>query len=494
VVDPAEVVGTVIVTLRVAAAIVCVWLATAFAARAASWPMFGHDPARNGVDWGDRILDPSNVGRLHVRWQISFGPNVVADSTPILLDSVPYRGKTRTMIFQTAKNGVTFGIDAYSGRILWRFATHGPNITTSTPAADPTGTAIYVPGVDGLVHKLDAASGHEIAAPGFPLRVTRIPDTEKDASPLNVANGYLYATTGGYLGDAPPYVGHVVGVRLSDGHVRVFNSLCSNDRHLPTKTSCAYSDSGIWSRGGAVVDPDPIMNGDVYVATGNGDFDANRGGYNYGDSVIALTGDALDLVSHYTPADYQRLDRDDLDLGSTSPALLPRRHDSATPLMLVQGGKDQILRLVDRNPLPGIAGELQEISLASPLFSTPAVWVDAANRAWIFLGLPQAVDAYRLTTQRGASRLMGIWQATPGQTGGEGTSPVLSNGIVFVAFDNAIAALDALTGRELWNSAMPGAGKTIGPVHWESPIVANGWVYCSDENGRLTAYALPNGR
>jgi len=134
---------------------------------------------------------------------------------------------------------------------------------------------------------------------------------------------------------------------------------------------------------------------------------------------------------------------------------------------------------------------LQEISLAAPLFSTPAVWVDAANRAWIFLGLPQAVDAYRLATQQGASRLVGVWQVTPGQTGGEGTSPVVSNGIVFVAFDNAIVALDALTGRELWSSAMPGAGKTIGPVHWESPIVVNGWVYCSDENGRLTAYALP---
>jgi len=37
---------------------------------------------------------------------------------------------------------------------------------------------------------------------------------------------------------------------------------------------------------------------------------------------------------------------------------------------------------------------------------------------------------------------------------------------------------------------MHGAGRTIGPVHWESPIVVNGWVYCSDENGQLTAYAL----
>ena len=458
---------------------------------AADWPVFGHDPARTGVDAGDTILNTGNVAKLHSRWQISFGNGIVADSAPILLDSVPYRGKTRTMLFQTAKNGETFGIDANSGHIVWRFVTHGPNITTAVPAADPSGTAIYVPGVDAMLHKLDAATGHELSAPGFPARVTLIPQTEKDATGLNVANGYLYATTSGYNGDAPYYDGHVVSVRLSDGTKAVFNSLCSNIRHLLTQKSCAYSDSGIWSRGGAVVDPDSAMNGEVYVATGNGDFDANQGGKNYGDSVIGLSGGALDFVSNYTPADYKRLDQQDLDLGSTSPALIPRRPLSSTPLMLVQGGKDQILRLVNRDPLPGVAGELQEIALSWPLFATPAVWTDSLNRVWIFLGFPQAVDAYRLSVKGGVSRLKSIWRASPGQTGGEGTSPAISNGIVFVAFDNALVALNALNGNELWSSAMPSAGKTIGPVHWESPIVVNGWVYCADENGHLTAYALP---
>ena len=68
---------------------------------------------------------------------------------------------------------------------------------------------------------------------------------------------------------------------------------------------------------------------------------------------------------------------------------------------------------------------------------------------------------------------------------------MVSNRIVFVAFDGAIVALDAENGNELWSSAMRGAGKTIGSVHWESPIVIDGWVYCSDESGQLTAYALP---
>ena len=459
-------------------------LASATGARAADWPLFGHDPARTGVDVGDTAITFANVKRLRMRWQISLG--TVADSTPIFIERV--RGRSRSMLFQTDKNGVTYGIDATSGRIRWRFRTHGPNITTSTPAADPSGQAVYVPGVDGMVHKLDAATGSELGAPGFPARITRMTQTEKDASALNLANGYLYATTSGYYGDAPPYIGHVVSVRLSDGATHVFNSLCSTLTTLPEPNSCPASDSGIWGRGGAVVDPDPSMRGAVYAATGNGEFDVRDGGHDYGDSIVGLSADVTQFLGHYTPSDYAQLDSGDVDMGSTSPVVLPRQSAARTPLMIAQGGKDAILRLINRDPLPGIAHELQEISLPQGLFSTPAVWTEG-NRTWLFLGLSQSVDAYVLVTKaNGESRLRGVWSSRAGSTGGEGTSPVVSNGIVFAAFDNQIVALNALTGRRLWSSAQRSALGTIGPVHWESPIVVDGAVFCSDENGHLTAY------
>jgi outer membrane protein assembly factor BamB len=489
------------------AALLC---AATVPAGGANWPVFGFDPARSGVDGSERVLTASNVDRLHARWQISLG--AAADSTPILLEHVKVAGMSRAMLFQTATDGVTFGIDAASGRILWRFGTHltssgtgapslssfvhkmvfGGIVTSSTPAADPSGLSIYAPGLDGFVHKLDAASGAELRARGFPVRITLLPRTEKDASALNVANGYLYATTSGYNGDAPPYDGHVVSVRLSDGDTHVFDSLCSHNRSLPTPNSCPHGGSGIWSRGGAVVDPDAAMHGQVYVATGDGDFDAIGGGDDYGDSVLALRADLSTLVGNYTPANYQALADGDTDLGSTSPALLPRQPASRTPLMLVQGGKDQVLKLVNRAPLPGVAGELQTLDLAGRLFSTPAVWTDPSDRVWIFMGFSQEIDAYRLATDaRGSSRLVPMWRANAGQTAGEGTSPVVSNGIVFDALDGAIHALDARNGHELWSSALASAGRTIGPVHWQSPIVVNGWVYCSDQDGNLTAYTLP---
>jgi len=463
--------------------------AAGVSSNAADWPVFGHDPARSGVDTSDRILTVGNVAHLRARWQITLGQ--VADSTPILLQGVTARGVLRTMLFQTAKDGTTYGIDAVSGTILWRFVTRGPGITTSTPAADPSGRAIYVPGVDGFVHKLDAATGRELRAPGFPARITRMPQTEKDASALNVANGFLYATTSGYDGDAPPYVGHVVSVALADGATHVFNTLCSHDKHLPTPRSCPASDSGIWSRGGAVVDPDPAMQGRIYVATGNGEFNANAGGHDYGDSVLSLTADGSRLLGSYTPSNYAALQQNDVDLGSTSPALLPRAPRSRTPLMLVQGGKDQILRLLDRATLPGVGGELQMVRLPAELFATPAVWRDPANRTWIYLAFSNLVEAYRVQTDTGGrTRLIGVWRSQPGSTSGEGTSPVVSNGILFVAFDRAIVALDALSGRTLWSSALRSAGRSIGSVHWESPIVVNGWLYCSDQSGHLTAYSL----
>jgi len=43
--------------------------------------------------------------------------------------------------------------------------------------------------------------------------------------------------------------------------------------------------------------------------------------------------------------------------------------------------------------------------------------------------------------------------------------------------------LEPHTGRERWHS------DEIGPIHWESPILVNGILYITDENGDLFAFA-----
>jgi outer membrane protein assembly factor BamB len=455
--------------------------------RGVDWPVWGFDPARSSFNSAETTLTVGNVHNLRERWQIPLGD--VADSAPILLQRVRIGRFYHPMLFETLRNGATLGIEATTGHVVWRFRASGPNYTHSAPAADPSGKLIYAPGVDGRVHKLDAATGREIHDQGFPATITLIPDTEANESPLNVANGYLYATISGYDGDRAPYDGHIVAIDLSTGQKTVFNSLCSDKHRLLTGTGCIQQRSGIWARGGAVVDPSTSMNGRIYAATGNGDFDANDGGHDYGDSVVSLSADLSEFYGSYTPTDYEQLQHGDVDLGSTSPAMLPEQGSSQTPWMLVQGGKDAVLKLVNRAALPGVGNELQLIDLPGTLFSTPAVWTTRSGRVWIFLGFPNVVQAYRLETKSGQSQLVGIWNSSPGQTGKEGTTPVVANGMVFIAYDGAIFALNALNGNVLWNSAKH--GKTIGNVHWSSPIVVNGWVYCSDESNNLTAFALP---
>lgn len=466
---------------------------------ATSYPTFGFVPWRSSWNTAETTITRQNVAKLRVRWQISLG--TVADSSPILLDSVNVGGVIRTVLYQTATNGTTFAIDASNGRKLWHFATSPyDGITDSTPVAEQsrTGgyTAIYVPSANGYIYKLDPGTGHELAGRGFPARLTKIPQTEKDNSPLNIANGYLYAATSGYNGDAPYYDGHVLAVNLKTGVTHVFNSLCSELTVLPTSSFCPQSDSGIWGRGGVVLDPDPSMNGEIYAVTGNGFYGTDSNYHYYGDTLLGLNPDATVLLGHYTPHNYQDLDYGDIDMGSTSPGVLPRQKNSKTPLMLVQGGKDAILRLIDRSPLRGVGHELQELAISSQLFGAPAVWTDRTNTTWVAISLGNGnyseMDAYRLTTNaQGVSRLTPAWRSTAGYTNGEGTSPVVADGIVFIAMDNNLLALDSVSGHELWSSKLASAGKTIGPVHWQSPIVANGMVFCSDQNGMVTAYALP---
>jgi len=64
-------------------------------------------------------------------------------------------------------------------------------------------------------------------------------------------------------------------------------------------------------------------------------------------------------------------------------------------------------------------------------------------------------------------------------------SPLVANGVVFMAHSKLISALDATSGAVLWSDTR------IGAIHWESPIVVKGVLYITDQSGKLTAYALP---
>jgi len=348
-----------------------------------------------------------------------------ADSSAIYLRGVLVDGARHDTLFVTTTYGKTLALDASSGRVLWRFVPRGiagwagsPQITTATPAADPNRRFVYAASPDGLVHKLLVANGRE-AAGGWPVRITFDPTHEKIAAALNFSRGRVLVTTGGYYGDAPPYQGHVVTIAAATGRiVGVFNSLCSDRATIIVPSTCAATDSAIWGRAGAVVEPG---SGKLLVATGNAPW---NGKTNWGDSVLELSPDATKLLQNWTPTNQAELNRNDSDLGSTSPAVLGGG-------LAVQGGKDGLLRLLDLSRLNGVSsspgattgGELQTIAAPgkTAVFTAPAVWQDGRETGGL-----------RVYDPRSGSVL-----ATLAAGQGHWNSPIVADGRVILPEGNA---------------------------------------------------------
>jgi outer membrane protein assembly factor BamB len=429
--------------------------AIAGAARAASssgsatshdWPIFGYDTARHNVS-ADATITAANVLRLR-RLRVRLDGTV--DSSPIYV-SKGVRGRDAFIV--TTTYGRTEALDADTGRVLWRFTPSAymhfagsPQITNATPALATDRAAVYAAAPDGRIRRLRLSDGHVL----WTTRITFDPTHEKLTSSLNVYRGRVIATTGGYIGDAPPYQGHVVTMAEATGRIaHVWNSLCSDRHRLIVPKTCASSDSAIWSRSGAAVDPE---NGTLVVATGNGPFDGKT---DWGDSVLVLSSDASRLLRHWTPADEEHLNAADLDLGSTSPAFLGGG-------LAVQGGKDGKLRLLNlhRLPAPGpqTGGELQTLRLpgGDDMFSEPAVW----KGRWVFLSTYAGTEALLL---RGG-RLHAVWSNKTA-----GTSPVVAGNLLYIASGGAVNVYVPTSGRRI-------AQLPSGVVHWQSPIVADGRV------------------
>ncbi len=376
------------------------------------------------------------------------------DSSPIYVNG---------MFVVTTTYGRTEAIDASSGAVRWRFTPPGyaswagsPQITTATPVADPTAHWIYAASPGGRIYKLAAATGHA----AWSVSITRLPSREKIASALNYAKGDVIATTGGYIGDAPPYQGHVAVIDAASGRLlHVWNSLCSNRTGLLDPSSCDASDSAIWGRSGAVVDP---STGDLLLATGNAPW---NGTTNWGDAVLRLAPDATRMLGNYTPENTDELNASDTDIGSTSPVVLDAGH-------IAQGGKDGKIRVLSvarmRVAPAHKGGELQIVSTPSgtDLFTAPAVWRTGSS-TWLFAADNGGTAAWRY---RGG-RLTHAWQHGTG-----GTSPIVSGGLLWVY--NPGGGL---------NVYRPGTGSLVatlpcGGGHWNSPIVVDGHVALPEGN------------
>lgn len=465
------------------------------AAAGSDYPTFNFNAQRSGVNPSESAIKGSTVGALHKLWAADL--EQPADSSAIFLSGIQLAdGSTHDLVYVTTKRGVTYAFEAHSGQQVWKAAPNagqlrGYQITTATPAADPSRQWLYAPSPDGKIRRYSAASGQETLGGGWPVPVSLMPDVEKISSALNVANGYLYVTTSGYNGDFGPYNGHVVAIKLTDASTTVFNTLCSDVHQLIGRAtqetnSCGARESGVWSRGGAVVDQSGgPATGVVYISTGNGPY---NGATHFGDSVLALSPDVSVNFGSFTPTNFAELDASDTDLGSSAPAILPQQPQSHTPWMAVVGGKDGILRLIDRARMGGLGADIADLHAGiGRLLPQPAVWQDGNGLTWLFAAGDNGLAGVQVTTDaNGATKLKKAWMARPGMS-----SPMLAGNVLFAAQHNGmLRAFDPQSGAELWSSAAPAAGGGVSGVHWQSPIVTSGMLFMPDEAGHLAAYGL----
>ena len=431
------------------------------------WSEFGLNPQRSDVSELASGIARAELGHLR---HITVALPGTVDSSPIYLHEVSVEGATHDVIVVTTTYGKTLAIDADSGKILWTFTPPGystwagsAQITVSSPLADPDREWVYATSPNGLINKLSLANGSEDTSGSWPVSVTREPVHEKLGAALNIDGPDILAATSGYLGDIPPYQGHVVVIERASGRLlSVFNTLCANRRYLQVPSSCSASDSAILSRGGPVVEPGGKS---ILIDTGNGPW---NGTTDFGDSVLELSFPALSLRQSFTPTNQEELNTGDIDLGSSAPVLLGENR-------VVLAGKDGIMRVLvlsrlDGHPPSGararvhpLGGEVQRLPIpgGGMLFSAPAVWRHD-GRTTMFVADEHATGAYVLRH----GRLYRAWENnTPG------TSPVMVGGLLYV-YDYVAGGIYVYT---------PGSPQPIAKLpgesgHWNSPIVVDGHV------------------
>jgi hypothetical protein len=476
---------------------------SATAAGAADWPQFGLDSRHSGGSYQESMISNANLSTLRPIWHVSL-PSI-ADGEPVYLPGVTTAQGMIDLLFLNTTDGHFLAINAATGATVWSKQPTGPNFTTSMPAIDPNHLYVYAYGLDGAVHKYQVADGTEITTGGWPEPTTLKPDVEKGGGGLSIVTdrssgkSYLLAPNGGYPSDAGDYQGHLTAIDLATGVQKVFNALCSDlgvhfiENSGIGSQDCGDQQAGIWARAAFVYDQDLNR---ILFATGNGLFNANTGGHDWGDSILALRpdgsggGSGLPLDS-YTPSNFQTLNTQDLDLGSSAPVILSPPPNSKYQHLAAHVGKDQLIRLINLDDMSGagapghVGGELASVALpqGGQVLAQPASWVNPADgTSWIYVANFSGVSGVRLDLDGAGNPLL-----TPAWTVHvAGTSPVVVNGILFYYGTGVgMTAIDPTIGGDpAWVDGSPAM-----TPHWESPIVVGGRLFVSDETPTLWGYA-----
>lgn len=480
-----------------------------------------YDNARTGATLTETTLTPANVNanRFGKLFTLPVDGDVYAQPLYVPHLEIPGKG-VHDVIFVATEHDSVYAFDA-AGRPaepLWHVGflndatgiTTMPGSDTSCPFINPEVGITPTPAIDrqtgtlyvlartkesrGLLrggvgpvqrlHALAITTGAEkfggpveIEAAGFdPLR-------ELPRAGLLLSKGQVYLTWASSC-DVRPYHGWVMAY-----DARTLKQTAT------LNTSPDTDASGIWhSDNGPAAD----ASGHVYVITGNGTFDVDKGGRGYGDSALKLqlAGTRLYVADYFTPANQEQINAKDQDFGSGGPVVLPDQPGQRAPL-LIAGGKDGVVYVLNRDTM---RPSLQSVKLGGGLYGSPAYW----NGHLYFLARKDTLKDF--VFDRGMLAEMPVASATQ-PLGDFGASPVVSaNGtrdsIVWLIQTKAwnewgadkpavLRAYEAANvAHELYDSEQNPTRDRAGlAVRFTLPTIANGRVYLPAKR-EVTVYGL----
>jgi uncharacterized protein (TIGR03437 family) len=463
---------------------------------------------------------------------------------PLYVTGVAIGGATYNVLYVATMNNSVFAFNAdapQSTTPLWQM-NFGPPVPAGlfnffdilpaigilgTPAIDANAQVLYVvsdtlpPGAFSnpifQLHALSLIDGHEML--GGPVQVAASATGNGAGSDngtiafdayqqlqrpgLILANGNLYIAFGSHA-DAGNYHGWMLRYNSSTLQLMAAFNSSPNGRQ-----------SAFWHSGRA---PAVDSNGDVYAATGNGDFD---GVVNFGESVLRLAGDDLSLLDWYTPQEWSSLNDQDEDVGSAGTILIPNSN------LVLSGGKSGLLYLIQDGSMghlgPDTTSTVQGVQVNTWGMFEMALWnnpasettsppvtkpnATAASGAAAILyefELDGALKAFQITgNQINPTILSEFTPETPSQHVGLSLSANGgANGIVWLTTGNytvdgvpaTLHALDATNlANELWNSDLNSSRDQPGWLaKFVGPTVANGRVYVPTLSNAVAVYGPLN--
>jgi hypothetical protein len=505
---------------------------------------YHNDATRAGVNSQEFALTSSNVHSSTFGKLFSCPVDAPIYPQTLWVAALPIAGGTHNVIFTATSHNTVYAFDADanpcvtywskqlipSGESWPTYLNMGsddiqPDVgIVGTPVIDPVTKILYVvtktktagtgarrPGeCHQRLHALSLIDGSETANGPIELtpsimiagtgggstggRVPFDPFHENQRPGLALVNDTVYVSWGSHT-DQTPWHGWIIG----------FNR--SNLRAAPILFNASPNGegAGIWMAGGA---PTVDSSNNIYVITGNGDFDGTT---EFGDAFLKLNPNLV-LQDWFAPADQAILNSTNADLGSGGAAVLADLPSAPVKHLLIGGGKmgngqAGELYVINRDAMGHLEGTgpalVQKFPVLRHLYATPAFW----NNTLYIAGANGPVNAYALNPNTG------LFNPTPASHSSAlfpekgATVSVSSNGnshgIVWAADTSqyggrsatgpaVLHAYDATNlDRELWNSAQAAANRDQAgnAVKFTVPTIANGKVYIGSSS-EIDVYGL----